>query len=290
MWLFQESGFRRREVNAEYRLREAFETARNRNKIKRRYRELIEPNQSMFLHAASPRSRIRFFRSFCQEFCEHFDLHPHNRYPDQPLFLITIVDVECCVSVDDSEIDIDRIRQRLRFRMPGISFVGCIEPGLYANKATGSYGAGKSAVSWHFHGIAWGLSKSEMRRRIDALEKRGRYLPIADGLAGVHSKPIHPSEFARTLGYPFKSPRNEYRLRKILSSADEQPQFQQFVSTLRKGNQLNLFNQCKALYLDDLLLASGEGVGILAKTMKTALAEFRRRSAKPISRGRKRCS
>ena len=212
----------------------------------------------------------------CQEFSDHFHLGPDKPEPHQRIFLLTLCDRRCCTSHQEKEIDIRGFIQRLRRGIRGLSYLGMIEPAYYVNVCEGARIHGKRLVSWHFHLIAWGESRKEMKKRIDRLNQ-GILLPIADGLAAAHQKRISKGKLASKVCYILKAPRKAYRLYKwetIISDGEIIPKFKQWKDDLRPGERLTLFRLMQDLYLDQLALAGGEGAEILRRVKRRILRDL----------------
>src|SRR4051812_40050992 len=105
-----------------------------------------------------------------RRFLATFQLGPERQEPRQPIYFVTLCDRRCCTSHQTSEIPIKRFIQKLRRGLRGLSYFGMIEPAFYANVCPGTYvGDRKRMVCWHLHLLAWGKSKTWVKKRIKRL-------------------------------------------------------------------------------------------------------------------------
>jgi hypothetical protein len=159
-----------------------------------------------------------------------------------------------------------------------------VEPALFVNKAMGSYHDKDLLVSWHVHAVCWGKTKAQIKKRMERLEKSGKYRPIAPGLLGAKGDLIPKTQpggklpLADKFRYLMKSPRKAYRLgRRERPNKDGElkPYFKMNQGPLRHGECITLFRLMKHLYLDQLSFAGGEGVQILAAARRQALKQLK---------------
>jgi hypothetical protein len=120
-----------------------------------------------------------------------------------------------------------------------------------------------------------------MKKRFRRLNQGRMYLSIMDGQLGAHQKQI-PNAYldnkdrtflADKLRYMLKSPRKAYRIYKtdrVTADGEVVPCFRQRKSDLRKGDRITLFHLMKHLYLDELAVGGGDGVGMLRRIKKAA--------------------
>jgi hypothetical protein len=136
---------------------------------------------------------------------------------------------------------------------------------------------------WHLHALVWGISRKALSALLRDLEASGRYIAIAEGFKGVLAKRIKQGELPRVVGYLLKSPSWAYRLSRlekkgpdgeIQTDIDGQPltAYRQGKSKLRPGERITLFHTMKNHYLDKLAVAGGDGVRLLARAKRRALA------------------
>jgi hypothetical protein len=119
----------------------------------------------------------------------------------------------------------------------------------------------------------WGEEEKIVWARIRLLNRsKTRCRPIVEGLAGAHVKSVY--DLPGALSYIFKSPANAYRIRRTISSKSGKSKFVQRKERLRPGDTLNLLQQMRDLYLDDLTMAGGEGVDIRKEAKRVALKDF----------------
>jgi hypothetical protein len=270
MWLFDQTGLRKQELETGSKLGSAIEEARSLSLVRRSHDLQLLNSDPRWLNAVSPKGRIRWGKLICEEFSTHFKLGPDQPEPAQRLFLLTLCDRRCCTSHQEMNIDIPRFIRILRRGLRGLSYLGMIEPAYYVNVCEGTHVHGKRMVSWHVHLLAWGESRFAIRTRIEGLNE-GSLLPIADGLPAAHQKRISKGKLADKFCYMLKAPRKAYRLFKyeqITTDGEILLRFKQCKDDLRPGERLTLFRLLQDMYLDQLAVAGGEGAEILRRVKR----------------------
>jgi hypothetical protein len=254
-------------------LKQAFETAWNRDSVPISNHRLINQHHSAHLLAVNHQSRLIWGEAISEQLAAHFCL-PGSVDHQQPVFFITLCDVGCATSVDDTDPDIARFKSHLRAGLRGLSYFGAIEPAYYTNVQKGARVKGRRCVFWHLHALVWGITAQEFRDLVAELEASGRYRSIAETLPGAHGEEIKQGDLPSMTGYIFKPPANAYRLsrRKIVRRGLPLFYFKQGKSPLRPGERVRLFHTMQNLCLDELALAGGDGVALLASARKEASA------------------
>jgi hypothetical protein len=255
MWFFRQTGFRKQELQTGSKLRSAIEEAHIPPPQRGRHKQSIALDKR-YLSAVSATGRIKWGKALCQEFSDFFQLGPAN--PEPPMFLVTLCDRRCCTSHQEREIAIPGVIQLLRRCLRGLSYLGMLEPAYYVNVCPGTHASRKRMVSWHLHVICWGVSRSEIKDRIQRLNDTAVYLPIADGLPAAHQKRIPRGQLADKFRYMLKAPRKAYRLYKVERVTGDGEivwRFKQRTSDLRPGERLTLLRLMKDMYLDKLAVA-----------------------------------
>jgi hypothetical protein len=221
MSLFSESGLLKQERISHSERLLAFQKTRKRPLVSSKERRLVDTKSKKYLGSVNFNARLRWSKAFCREFSDFFHLTRDRRYPDQPLFFVTLSDINCTTEHDSEFVDVLAYKKRLQPGMKGLSYLGMMEPGLYANVAPGTRWSNKKAVSWHLHLICWGESREQIKKRISTLNSNERYLGIMYSQYGAHQKEIPdavlPTNQGRTfladkLRYILKSPRKAYRV------------------------------------------------------------------------------
>lgn len=262
---------------ADTALKEAFESVRHRSKVSHRAQRLTGNMASRYLHAVSHKARAIWGKSISAEiarfFCPDGELQHCQR-----IYLVTLVHSECVTAISDTQPDVERFKAYLRYGLRGYSYLGSVEPAYYTNVQVG-IGAkieDRQCIFWHLHVLLWGSSKQKCGRLIRKLNESGRYQPIIREFRGAHRKLVRQGDLPTVLGYIFKPPGVAYRLWQAERLRYDKPvrRLRQATSSLRPGERINLFNAMSDLYLDQLAVAGGEGVALLAAAKKTA----RRRS------------
>jgi hypothetical protein len=259
---------------ADRALKDAFESARNRNKVSRIDRSVLTATKSRYLYAANHKSRVIWGKAISEQVAEFF-CHGDGIEHDQRIYLVTLVHADCVTAISDTAPDIECFKKHLRHGLRGHSFLGAIEPAYYSNVQAG-IGAQvnrKKCVFWHIHVFLWGVTARECRELINRLNLSGRYQPIIDGFKGAHRKLIKRGDLPAVTGYIFKPPGLGYRLGQTIREeyGRLETRLHQNTSPLRPGERINLFCAMSGLYLDGLALAGGEGVPLLAAAKKQAL-------------------
>jgi hypothetical protein len=252
-------------------LKQAFETARNRNAVTIHDRRLINQPNTEHLSAIHHQSRISWGQAISKELFRYFCL-PGSVDHNQPVFFITLCDVGCATSVNNTDPDIARFKSHLRSGLRGLSYFGAIEPAYYTNVQKGARVKRKRCVFWHLHALVWGITAQEFKDLVAKLEASGRYRAIAEALPGAHGVEIQQGDLPTMTGYIFKLPANSYRLSRLQFKSRGLPMvcFKQGKSPLRPGERVRLFLMMKDLCLDELALAGGDGVALLASAKKAA--------------------
>jgi hypothetical protein len=229
------------------------------------------------LNAANPFSRILWGRTLCSVFEKFFGLNDSVRYPQVPLYWITLVDVECWTAPDDFESDVAAFARRLRAGLTGLSYVAVIEPGYFVNLAAGVHYPFNQGISWHIHAICWGSTQREIKVRIKRLNLSKRnFRPIADGLKGADQKLIDVHQLPKKFEYMLKTPSKSYRISRaewLTKAGGIKTKYKSRSSKLRLGERVTLFHQLKHHYIDNLTFGGGEGSKILQRAKMIALGD-----------------
>jgi hypothetical protein len=279
--LFKETRIEFYERQNASQLNHAFDHARNRDTVSRSDKLLIQYRERASLLAVNRYSRVIWGKAVCEQleglFCSP-DTTDHN----QPIYWVTLVDINCAVSVDATKVALESIKQRLRSGLSGQHYLGVVEPAYYVNLQHGRF-AEPRCMFWHLHALVWEISREALSALVRELEMSGRYIAIADGFDGVRAKKIKQGDLPKVLAYLLKSPRSAYRLSRLEEKGpDGQVQtdidgqalttYMQGKSELRPGERIILFHSMKNHYLDKLAVAGGDGVDLLARAKRRALA------------------
>jgi hypothetical protein len=267
-------------------LRLAFKESRKRHSLSRGDHELPKFKHGLSLLAVNSFSRRIWGEAVSDVIsdflCDGGDGTAHN----QEVYFVSLMDLGCARSVKDrlTDSDLAVIKQRLRYGLRGLSYIGAVEPAHYVNLQAGTRFNGIRCLFWHLHALVWGTSQKELKKRFRKLVKAGRYASIADGLKATHSRRIKQGRLPAHVAYLVKSPSNAYRV-SVRDRVDRrgQPvtdsdgvvlkQFKQGKAKLRHAEQITIFHAMKHLYLDQLTVAGREGVGLLKEAKRVALTE-----------------
>jgi hypothetical protein len=202
----------------------------------------------------------------------YFDIDDGHLHPNEPVYLITLVDRSCSTTPNDTSVNLDFVKAQLQHGLKGLSYIGMIEPAYYVHIVNGTYVQTKRLVSWHLHAVAWGKNKREMSRLISRLNRMTQhYRPIANGLVGAHARIITKNELPQTLAYILKSPTHSYRIAnwwRLAKDGKRRYGFKQNKGKLRPGERVTLFHLMKNMRLDELAMAGGEGVRLLRRAKR----------------------
>ena len=285
MNFFNATGIESDARSAQSKLRNAFKTANNRHTVSLGDRQLLKGADRYSLSAANCYARIRWGEAVCADLAAFFCDDPQMPHHNQELHFVTLTDVACVTLVSAQDVSINFIAQRLRNGLRGMSYVAVIEPALYVNLQVGVRFQGKRCLSWHLHAVVWGLSKKEIKARIETLNASGRFRALAPGLDGAHSTVIEQGTLPQVIGYMLKPPVNGYRISRydierdgdpvINDDGEVQAKFIQGKAKLRPGERVSLFHAMKHLHLDQLTIAGGQGVPLLQRAKRKALVQSR---------------
>jgi hypothetical protein len=279
--LFEKTGIEFYERQNGYRLNHALLVARNRHTVSRSDKLLIEYRERSSLLAVNRHSRVIWGNAVCEQL-ENFFCLPDTIDHNQTVYWVTLVDINCAVSVGATNVDVELIKQRLRSGLFGRDYLGTVEPAFYVDMQHGRFSEPR-CMFWHLHALVWGISDDAIGRLFRDLEASGRYIAIAEGFKGVHAEKIKQDQLPKVVSYMLKSPSWAYRLSRlekkgpdgeVQTDIDGQAltSYMQGKSDLRPGERITLFHAMKNYYLDKLAVAGGEGVGLLARAKRRALA------------------
>jgi hypothetical protein len=272
MCLFELSGIREQERCLAKILKQAVRTARNGHTITQADRRLLEADAEHNLSAMNENARVAWGNAVCLQMGSHFAIDNEHLHPNEPVYLITLVDLECSTQPNDKPVDLDFVKAQLQHGLKGLSYIGMIVPAYYVHIINGTYVQTNRLVSWHLHAVAWGKNKREMSRLISRLNRMTQhYRPIANGLVGAHARLITKNELPQTLAYILKSPTNSYRIAnwwRLAKDGKRRYGFKQNKGVLRPGERVTLFHLMKYMRLDELAVAGGEGARLLRRAKR----------------------
>jgi hypothetical protein len=265
-------------------LRLAFRESRKRHTLTRGDPERLKPAFRHDLLAVNSFSRRTWGEIVsCQLaafFCDGGNGTTHSR----EIFFVSLMDLTCARSPEEqlTDIDLEFIKNRLRYGLKECSYFGMIEPALYVNLQRGVRYEGKQCMFWHLHALVWGVPRKELKKRLRKLVREGRYAAIADGLDATHVRKIKQSRLPAHVAYLLKSPSKSYRVSvrdrqdktgQPITDADGvvQRRFTHGKSDLKHGDRIVLFHAIKHLYLDKLAVAGGEGTKLLRTAKRVAV-------------------
>lgn len=274
MSFFKRTRIREFSVAASRDLHNAFETARNGSFVLARDRGFLQKQLRPHLLHQSHEARMIWGQWIAHYLSEKFCVGTSITHT-QPIYLVTLCDINCVTSIEDKHPDIRRFKTRLQRGLKGLSYIGAIEPANYTNVQSGSRIDGKRCMFWHLHVLVWDISKRDLRERLDDLESSGKYLAITEQFPAVHMVKIKPGELPNTVGYIFKPPANAYRLSLYDGVRYKMPVTlaKQGQKRLRPGERVRLFHIMKEMSLWELAVAGGDGTPLLNAIRKSARDE-----------------
>ena len=263
MLIKRDQGLANQERTATWKLLRAFEEAKNRHTIGFGDRQLVRASNAGELNAANPYARTLWGNSLWSEFNSYFDLTESRLIPETPLFWVTLVDTDCMTELEVRDPDVTAFAHRLRKGLRGLSYLGMMDSGLYANIQPGTNYSFRTGMNWHLHIFAWGENREQIKDRAKLMNACiDNYRPIVlreSGGEGFNWSQVTEDNFARRFRYMCKSPRKAYRIG---------PTFIQSKSELRHGQRITLFHLLKNLSLDELTVAGGDGVEIRRRALR----------------------
>jgi hypothetical protein len=271
MSFYKESGFSEQELNKFHELKNALDKACRNRKERSLDRTIMGDCSGYGLCAADFFARLIWGRAFCDVVEQHVGELTE-------IYFVTITDIRCSVPLTEINIDIGGFRQVLNKPLRGLSYVGMIEPAYY--QAVSMLDIRKSRtkiISWHFHGIVWGINYERLKRIFRNANGAGWTVPLVSGLKGSKCKKITSGTLPKVIGYFLKAPANEYRIFEVECDRRNKPRFIQRKCKLRSGPRITLFDQMKGIPLTALTMSGGEGAAIVRGAKSVALNEIKRR-------------
>jgi hypothetical protein len=267
-------GLAAQERIAAKKLLEAFEKSSSRRPITFLDRQIIRPSEASELNAANPYARIVVGNALWSEFSKFFDLSESQPIPLVLMYWLTLVDIGCMTALDATNINVAGMIRHLRFGLEDLSYIGVMDPGLYANIQPGTNFSSRTGVNWHLHLFAWGKEPKAMKRWVKRMNKsRDNYRPIVPRPQGngFDCRRITEENIARRFQYMCKTPRKAYRINVKKRTDAEGRTKVKYISSkslLRPGEHVTLFHLLKKFSLDELTVAGGEGVEIRRRALR----------------------
>jgi hypothetical protein len=298
--LFSQTGIENDARNAASMLRYAFANAKNRHTVTACDKHRSSGNNRFSFSAVNPHSRMLWGEAVWNEISRYFCDDPDEPDHNQRLYFVTLIDLKCVTKVDAQDVSIAYIIRRLRLGLRGLNYLAVIEPAFYVNMQAGVRFNGKRCLCWHLHAVVWGVSKKEIKERMRLLNRSGQYVALVPGRKGAQSKRVRQGTLPVVVGYMFKPPVNGYRVTRYDRERDGQPvfnedgevqaKFLQGKGELRPGQHIKLFHVMKGLSLDQLTVAGGQGVPLLARAKRQIqnriVKPFIRQQSSPVYRRR----
>jgi hypothetical protein len=278
---FEASGIEKWCRSADQNLREAFDTAHNRGTVIPMDWRLLLPSAKGRLLAVNAHSRIDLGRVLCEEIGGLLCANEHWEH-EKPIFFGTFIPKAGLVDLGGSRIDLSVVKDQLRSDLRGLSYVGVIEPGLYASLPCWEDRCSHQAISWHCHTLHWDMSFDQISSLTRRLGQVGHYRAAVAELRSVKIKQVANGELPDVVGYLLKPPSHAYRVTRypwvdqngeIRLKPDGTPRYyvRQRASNLRKGERLRVFHAMKHLRLDELLVTGGEGSALRSRALRSAI-------------------
>jgi len=242
----------------------AFETARNADSVSPISQRIIRRNRTGTPSAANPASRLDWATTISDvledQFCTQ---HLHHR-PD--LFFVTLIDRDWLTSVN-SPVDLVQMKRKIRTAVSGHSCIFVIEPGYYANIQNGLF-PDRTCISWHVHGLMWGINADGMRALVDGINHSAKYRTMIPTRTPAHSVAVKQRHLPRFVGYMAKPPAKAYRVfchrkrqkeRERVLGIETPATYEQRSQALRPGERVRLLHALKDIDPSDLLVGGRDG-------------------------------
>lgn len=198
-----------------------------------------------------------------------------------PYFFVTLTPNLFALSEADAQnFDASELKAWIERHLPGVNFIGMIEPAYFP-----SSGLGPALISWHAHGIVWGISYSQLNNLFKAI--RSRHRSITPGVHAATTERIGMDQIVEKVLYFAKPPRKKYsRFAHTIEVVDADGEIRrrptgrygQKKDTLRPGEAVRMCRVLERQTLDGLLVGLGEGRSIVTRVSRQALAPFHRRT------------
>jgi hypothetical protein len=263
-------GLRKCELRAASLLRAAFETTR-KNRLPIAARAIVD-RAVRDLNAANPHARIVWTQALWDELVCRFKLDEEKIVPEEPFWWVILADTACIGNLNGAGINLESFRRHLCAGLRGLSYIGIIDPGLYAYLHSGTGITESQCISWHLHLFVWGATRAEMEARFKKMRAMTHnYRPInpesdACGWLPVNEKNIHPR--ACYLG---KTPRYAYSVGLQRDEKRKRPDELELASywrPLRPWERVTLFDVLRKVQLPELTVAGGEGVLLRRRALR----------------------
>ncbi|MFK4488500.1 hypothetical protein [Bradyrhizobium sp. USDA 336] len=278
MSLFKHALIQQHEDDAVGELLIAFETSRKRHLVDEDDEDLVVSGDGASLSAVNSDARLCWAHFLCREMAGLLSYDDVFRSINQPVFLVTLVDIGCARASNEFNVDLKPMVRRLGKGLHDCNYIGLIEPGLYPYIATVGASLDRSqCVSWHLHALVWGIDAKRLKRLVAKLNRTKKYIPISPDQTGVDARRVRDGEFAETLAYLLKRPTMAYRLAKgEKPNSSGEIKFHQYEGNMRPGERLTSYLQMRHLSLPDLWIASGDGKKVLKATIRQCRMAIRR--------------
>lgn len=173
------------------------------------------------------------------------------------------------------------LRELLDRALNGLNALGMIDVAFFPRYAANDLDSG-GTINPHAHVLVWGRSESTIRRRC-VRPFQQMHASLFPTIPSAKIKKVALGDVPATLGYLLKGPRNAYAVStfikdKVDQSTREITQMQAHLvrkELLRTGEAVRVSNAMSELYLDDLIIASGEGGGLRDRILEMALQPYR---------------
>ena len=242
--------------------------------------QVLRLSEAFYLPAVNSKARIKWGAVFIQETFKFFRVADDENGPLVPVFLVTIADKSHVTTDQPQQINLTRIKRKLRAGLQGLSYIGMIEPGYYNVIYNDLGNKQKNVVSWHGHFLIWGITEERLAKHL--AKTKPCFTPIMPGLCPVHNKIIPPDQFGYKLWYILKSPCKEYSIGQRLERDEKTGavRFKQNSRKIRPGNRVKLFQLMREMHLDQLAMAGSEGRELLRQIKYEALREYRTKNGR----------
>ncbi|MGV8834125.1 MAG: hypothetical protein ACOH2N_19330 [Devosia sp.] len=184
---------------------------------------------------------------------------------NERVYSVTLCPLEfACPTHKARSYDLAPLTQWIQAELLGLNFVGIVDAGLYPDLKAVSYALG--LVSWHVHGMVWGVSAAEMKAiKADINE---RHSPLFEGPKAAHSARLVEAhnvvEWARYMAKPstFKYRTEDHKRARRLDQKWQRPE------RASGGELLKICSAQAGLAMADLLVATGKGRSLIGRVLR----------------------
>ncbi len=249
---------------------------RHHQKIYRRPADQLKrlrATRRLELGATNPYARITWIRTLGAQVLHHLGAASPSFTPNQPVFLVTILDQTMVVDEGISDdrwgvpwdaIFLAEVRRTYQNHLNRLNYVGMIDAALYVS-ARKVFGVSRRC-HLHAHALVWGISAQRIQRCLEG--SRRTIKSLLGHVTSVDIKQVRKSDLRQVLWYVLKAPCKQYQVQTRQTGRSRQWKRQ-----INGVNSVRLHRMIGKVTLDVLTIAGGEGLPLRT----AAFAEIQRR-------------